>query len=168
MISYQQLLGDAMLSVVKKVLKQIAQEGLDNNQSLYISFKTSDKDVKLSERIKQKYLDEITIVLQYQFKNLIVEENKFTVNIAFSGINETIEVPFSSVTSFIDPHSSFSLQFNQPTDKNKVIDSSEELSKSENTINISEISTNKDKNKKSTDKGQIVLIDKFRSKNSNG
>jgi uncharacterized protein len=111
MISYQDLLDEAMLGIVKKVLQHVQTHGLDNDQSFYISFCTDFPGVVLSKPVKAKYPKEITIVLQYQFRDLKVHDDKFTVNIAFGGVSETVAVPFHSLTSFVDPLENFSLQF---------------------------------------------------------
>lgn len=110
LVDYQALLDESMLSLIQKVLITAQEQGLGDDQSFYISFHTDLPEVVLSKRVKQLYPEEITIVLQYQFKNLMVLPDLFSVNIAFSGISETIEVPFHAITSFIDPIANFSIQ----------------------------------------------------------
>ncbi len=104
-------MNEAVLGVFKKVLLEIQNKGINNNQALYISFFTNFKDVVLSESIKKQYPKEITIVLQHQFKDLKVIEDKFSVQIAFKGSNESIEIPFNSITNFLDPIANFGFQF---------------------------------------------------------
>ncbi len=111
MTPYQELLDEAMLGIVRKVLLKAQLDGIEDEQSFYISFMTDHPDVEISKHVRSKYPNEITIVLQYQFRDLRVFDNKFTVNIAFGGIPETIIVPFAAITSFVDPSSNFSLQF---------------------------------------------------------
>lgn len=108
---YQELLDEAMLGIVKKVLSKVQFDGLDRDQSFYISFNTEHPDVKLSKHVRGKYPKEITIVLQYQYRDLEVFDDKFKVNIAFGGVPETIEVPFEAIVGFVDPSANFSLQF---------------------------------------------------------
>lgn len=117
-IDYQILLDEAMLDIVKKVLKQAQDEGLEDEQSFYISFRTDFPEVILSKSIKARYPKEITIVLQYQYKNLQVLQDSFSVNIAFNGISETIVIPFFALTSFSDPSADFSLRFRNFKNKN--------------------------------------------------
>lgn len=111
MTPYQELLDEAMLGIVRKVLLKAQLDGIEDEQSFYISFITDHPDVVLSKHVKSKYPSEITIVLQYQFRDLRVFEDKFTVNIAFGGVPETIVVPFGAITAFVDPSANFSLQF---------------------------------------------------------
>ena len=111
---YQSLMNEAVLNIIKKVLVAVQDKTIDSNQALYISFLTNFKGVVLSEAVKKQYPKEITIVLQHQFKNLKVSEDKFSVSIAFKGVIENIEVPFSSITNFLDPGANFGFQFALP------------------------------------------------------
>ena len=72
---------------------------------------TSAKGVKLSERVRARYPEEITIVLQYQFQDLVVKDSFFSLRLSFDGISEVIIVPYEAITSFADPTAKFSLQF---------------------------------------------------------
>ena len=130
-VNYQKFLDEAMLEVIKKVLLQVQNEGLQGEHSLYISFNTQDPLVRLSARMKQRYQREITVVLQHQFDNLIVESNNFSVGISFDGIHEHIKVPFRAITGFVDPSTKFSLQFKYPEN----IDLSDESAIQETFVN---------------------------------
>lgn len=168
-IDYQLLIDEAMLSIVRKVLRNTCETGLIGEQSFYISFKTDDSEVVLSRNIRQRYPKEITIVLQYQYKDLRVLEDRFSVNIAFSGLPENIVVPFSALTSFIDPIANFSLQFNRnKEDVDFEIETFE--SDSDNKTEIKQIKPKLSAKEKSfpNDKlqkaGEVIAIDKFRKK----
>jgi uncharacterized protein len=152
-IDYQALLDESMIDLVKKVLIIIQDQGLDEDQSFYVSFRTNLPDVVLSKRVRQQYPEEITIVLQYQFRDLYVLPDRFSVNIAFSGRPETIEIPFNSITSFVDPVANFSLQFRK-------YDQEADAALIESVAN--KIETEVDKPEKKA--GQIVAIDAFRKK----
>jgi len=168
-IDYQLLIDEAMLSIVKKVLINTCETGLIGEQSFYISFKTDDPEVVLSRSIRHKYPKEITIVLQYQFKDLRVLEDRLSVNIAFGGAPETIIVPFSALTSFIDPIANFSLQFNR--NKEDVdfkeeefaldLDNDKEIKRMKPKLATKAKSFPKDKLQKA---GEVIAIDKFRKK----
>lgn len=109
--NYRYLIDEAVLKVFKQILSDVQDNGLIGDQSFYISFRTNFRGVVLSNTMKQKYPKEITIVLQHQFSKLNVYDDKFTVNISFGGRAENIEVPFSSITSFLDPVANFGFQF---------------------------------------------------------
>jgi hypothetical protein len=165
-IDYQLLIDEAMLSIVRKVLISTCETGLIGEQSFYISFKTDDPEVVLSRNMRNKYPKEITIVLQYQFKDLRVSEDRFSVNIAFGGVPETIVVPFSVLTSFIDPIANFSLQFNRGKESVDLeseifaidLDNDKEI-KPKLAIKTKALPT--DKLQKA---GEVIAIDKFRKK----
>jgi hypothetical protein len=168
-IDYQLLIDEAMLSIVRKVLISICEKGLIGEQSFYISFKTDDSEVVLSRNMRNKYPKEITIVLQYQFKDLRVLEDRFSVNIAFGGVPETIVVPFSVLTSFIDPIANFSLQFNRG--KENVdwesetfatdLDNDKEIKRMQPKLATKTKALPEDKSQKA---GEVIAIDKFRKK----
>ena len=168
-IDYQLLIDEAMLSIVRKVLISTCETGLIGEQSFYISFKTDDSEVVLSRNMRNKYPKEITIVLQYQFKDLRVLEDRFFVNIAFGGVPETIVVPFSVLTSFIDPIANFSLQFNRG--KENVdwesetfatdLDNDKEIKRMQPKLATKTKALPKDKLQKA---GEVIAIDKFRKK----
>lgn len=168
-INYQYLIDEAMLEIVRKVLLEVQDYGLSTDRCLYISFYTNHPSVILSKKVKQSYPKEITIVLQHQFKNLQVKKGKFSVNLAFHGIPETIEVPFSALTGFADPLENFSIQF-----KNNDSESHEKLTKSSSpSIDANNHFIEKEKNKdiehnasiEEKKPGEIIEIDKFRKKN---
>ena len=168
-IDYQLLIDEAMLSIVRKVLINTSESGLIGEQSFYISFKTDDPEVVLSRNMRNKYPKEITIVLQYQFKDLRVLEDRFSVNIAFGGVPETIVVPFSVLTSFIDPVANFSLQFNRNKEdvdfKEETfdldLDNDKEIKRMKPKLATNTKAFPKDKVQKA---GEVIAIDKFRKK----
>lgn len=162
-IDYQILIDEAMLDIVKKILKQAQEEGLESEQSLYVSFRTDFSEVILSKSIKARYPKEITIVLQYQYKNLQVLQDSFSVNIAFNGISETIEIPFFALTSFADPSADFSLQFRSIKNKNNRFKKSAamELSKMSPKAGKKQVNQKTDIQKEA---GKVVSLEQFRNK----
>ena len=61
--------------------------------------------------LKERFPKEMTIVLQYQFDELVVEDDFFSVLLSFNGRPEKLVVPFKSLISFADPSEEFMLQF---------------------------------------------------------
>ncbi len=120
MIDYPQIVDIAMRKIVRNVLRIVQAEGLQGDHHLFISFDTKAPGVHLSERMKKRYTEEITIVLQYQFEDLIVETNKFSVSLYFDNIKENVVVPFNALTSFADPSVKFSLQFIDQEDEHHI------------------------------------------------
>jgi uncharacterized protein len=114
-IRYDVLARDALRGVVRKVLSDAATHGLPGEHHFFITFISTAEGVKLSPRLLAQYPDEMTIILQHQFWDLVVQEDRFEVGLSFGGIPERLAVPFSAIKSFVDPSVQFGLQF-EPSD----------------------------------------------------
>ncbi|WP_407178953.1 SspB family protein [Bradyrhizobium sp. STM 3562] len=112
-IRYDVLARDALRGVLRKVLSDAAAHGLPGEHHFFITFISSAEGVKLSPRLLAQYPDEMTIILQHQFWDLVVYEDRFEVGLSFGGIPERLAVPFSAITSFFDPSVQFGLKFEQ-------------------------------------------------------
>ena len=111
LIRYDVLVQDALRNVVRKVVTEAARAGLPGEHHFFIAFDTNAPGVRVSTRIKEKYPDEMTIVLQHQFWDLVVSETAFEVGLSFDGISEKLHVPFTAIKGFFDPSVQFGLQF---------------------------------------------------------
>ncbi|PPC85966.1 MAG: hypothetical protein CTY31_09865 [Hyphomicrobium sp.] len=114
-IDYEALQQDAMRGVVRAVLQQTVKNGLPGDHHFYVSFLTQAPGVILSKRLKEKYPQEMTIVLQHRFWDLIVTDERFEVKLTFDGIPERLVVPYNAIKVFIDPSVRFGLQFDDAT-----------------------------------------------------
>ncbi|GLK82222.1 SspB family protein [Ancylobacter defluvii] len=114
LIRYDLLVQEALRAVVRRVLTDVARDGLPGDHHLYVSFDTCAPGVRLSPRLKDKYPEEMTIVLQHQFWDLVVTELFFEVGLSFNGIPERLHVPFDALKGFFDPSVKFGLQFEPP------------------------------------------------------
>jgi uncharacterized protein len=110
-IRYDLLVQDALKGVVRKVLSDAARDGLTGEHHFYISFRTDFPGARLSDRLHEKYPQEMTIVLQHQFWDLDVTEHGFEVGLSFSGVPERLQIPFDALTGFFDPSVKFGLKF---------------------------------------------------------
>lgn len=108
---YDELVQRALISVVRDVLENVSKNGLSDNHHFYVRFRTDHPGVKIPSYLKKQHPEEIMIVIQYQFWNLNVYNDRFTVDLSFSGCQETLEIPFSALTAFVDPSVKFALQF---------------------------------------------------------
>ncbi|HEX2725584.1 MAG TPA: ClpXP protease specificity-enhancing factor SspB [Beijerinckiaceae bacterium] len=111
LIRYDLLVQEALKGVVRKVLSEAAKDGLPGDHHFYVSFRTDFPGAKVSARLREKYPQEMTIVLQHQFWDLIISEQQFEVGLSFSGVPEKLVVPFDAVTGFFDPSVQFGLKF---------------------------------------------------------
>jgi hypothetical protein len=110
-IRYDILTQDALRGVVRTVLADAAAKGLPGEHHFFISFDTQAEGVRLSPRLKAQYPKEMTIVLQHQFWDLVVNNQGFEVGLSFNGVPERLVVPFLAITGFVDPSVQFGLQF---------------------------------------------------------
>ena len=111
LIRYDLLVQDALKSVVRKVLGEAGRDGLPGEHHFYISFRTDFPGVRLSSRLREKYPQEMTIVLQHQFWDLAATEHAIEVGLSFSGVPERLLIPFDALTGFFDPSVQFGLKF---------------------------------------------------------
>jgi hypothetical protein len=116
LIRYDLLAQDALRGVVRKVLADVATRGLPGEHHFFVSFDTRAEGVKISDRLRGKYPEELTIVLQHQFWDLVVNDDHFEVGVSFNGIPERLTVPFAAIKGFFDPSVQFGLQFELATE----------------------------------------------------
>jgi hypothetical protein len=130
---YDELVQKALISVVKETLTEVADNGLPGDHHFYIRFRTDHPKVQVPTFLKERHPEEVMIVIQYQFWNLKVLPDRFSVELSFNGMRETLLVPFSALTAFVDPSVKFALQFTPsfgskeptPTDSKKTFIKSE-------------------------------------------
>jgi uncharacterized protein len=110
-IRYDILTQDALRGVVRTVLEDAARNGLPGEHHFYVAFDTRAEGVKLSQRMRAQYPEEMTVVLQHQFWDLVVADDQFEVGLSFGGVPERVVVPFAAIKSFVDPSVQFGVQF---------------------------------------------------------
>jgi hypothetical protein len=109
-LSYERMVERALRSVVIDALGQVAEYGLPGTHHLYITFATKHPDVDIPDHLHKKFPKEMTIVLQHQFWDLILEDDRFMVNLSFNDIQERLIVPYPAIKAFADPSVNFGLQ----------------------------------------------------------
>ena len=110
-IDYEALAQDALRGIVRAVLLRVATSGLPGDHHLYIAFATRAPGVVVSRRLRERYPEEMTIVLQHQFSRLTVNEERFEVTLSFDNVPERLSVPIRAIRKFFDPSVPFGLQF---------------------------------------------------------
>src|SRR3989442_14970714 len=103
LIRYDLLVQDAVRGVVRKVLSDVARDGIPGEHHFYIGFRTHARGVRLSTRMRELYPDEMTIVLQHQFWDLSVAEQAFEFGLSFHNIPEMLLIPFYMLSHFVVP-----------------------------------------------------------------
>ena len=116
-LNYEMLVEDSLRMVVRSALRITEMSGLPGETHFYIGFKTSFAGVTMDEALRADHPESITIVIQHQFSDLLVEDDQFTITLFFGGRPSTMTVPFAAITSFNDPSVGFGLQFEMPDDE---------------------------------------------------
>jgi hypothetical protein len=115
-IRYDLLTQQALRGVVRNVLADAAKKGLPGDHHFYVTFDTRADGVRISDRLRAQYPEEMTIILQHQFWDLAVNDGAFDVGLSFGGIPEKLTVPFDAINGFFDPSVQFGLQFEEVTE----------------------------------------------------
>ncbi|MER8952452.1 SspB family protein [Mesorhizobium sp. M0833] len=115
-IRYDILAQEALRGVMRKVLAEVARTGLPGNHHFFITFLTGAPGVRVSSRLRERYPEQMTIVIQFQYWDLKVSDTGFEVGLSFSDVPEKLEIPFSAVRGFYDPSVNFELEFDVKTD----------------------------------------------------
>lgn len=162
-IDYEHLVQESLRNVIRTVLEQTEKHGLPGDHHFYISFATMHPDVDMPDYLKVEYPEEITIVLQHEFWDLVVEEERFSLTLCFNDMQERISIPFSAIVSFVDPSVKFGLQFT-PTIHERLSTKKTKRIKADPT---STKKKTKDKSNKSSEPSlgsNVVTLDSFRKK----
>ena len=112
-LNYELLVEDALRSVVRTSLGIVEKAGLPGETHFYISFSTTHPGVEISDDLRTKHPENMTIVLQHQFGDLKVGSEEFSITLFFAGKPSPMIIPFQSITSFNDPSVGFGLQFGE-------------------------------------------------------
>ena len=150
-INYAQMMQKAMQGLMIDVLKKTSINGLPGNHHYFISFKTKSEGVIVADWIKERYPEEMTIVIQHWFDNLNVNDNYFSITLNFGDNPENLTIPWDSILTFVDPSVEFGLRFED--EENKYNDTHEEIPES-NMVVIEE----------EDNVAEIVNLDSFRKK----
>lgn len=159
-LRYDRMVENALRSVVRQALEEVIDHGLPGDHHFYITFLTEYPGVDIPEYLKERYPGEMTIVLQYQFKDLYVDDEIMAVTLSFNNVPEKLTVPMAAISIFADPSVNFALQF-QPMDE--AAGPAEDLGLPGDIEEMGE-----EEPKKSGDddeaKGEVVSLDQFRKK----
>ncbi len=138
LIRYDVLTQEALRDVIRKVLEEVASSGLPGEHHFFITFRTDHPSVRLSARMRERYPEKMTIVIQHSFWDLKITDTYFEIDLSFDDILERLRVPFSSLKGFFDPHVKFGVQFDADcleaanADVEMVLESSDDDGESEN------------------------------------
>lgn len=121
-IDYGELMQMALRGVMQSALDIAAEQGLPGDHHYYITFMTEHPGVEVGEHLKAQYADEMTVVMQHQYDDLLVDKDGFAVTLRFNRRPERLVIPFDAVTAFVDPSVNFALHFQPQGDGNATED----------------------------------------------
>jgi hypothetical protein len=111
-IGYQLLTQAALKGVVRAALEKAAKlQNLPGEHHFYVTFRTRTQGVQMADYLKDKFPDEMTIVIQHQYWDFEVHEDRFEIILKFGGVPQHLRIPFAAVSRFFDPSVNFGLQF---------------------------------------------------------
>jgi len=164
-IRYDVLARDALRGVLRRVLADAAEHGLPGEHHFFITFLSTAEGVKLSPRLLAQYPEEMTVILQHQFWDLVVTDDRFEVGLSFGGIPERLVVPFNAIKSFFDPSVQFGLQFEAADADAETPAPSLPAVPAPAALPIATASAeNQDETAKPSEGAEVVRLDRFRKK----
>jgi uncharacterized protein len=169
-IEYGRLVEQALRTVVRDVLRRVAEEGVFGSHHFFITFRTDDPGVEIADYLRERYPGEMTIVLQYQFWDLEVGEEGFAVTLSFNNLPERLRIPFSALKVFADPGAEFGLQFTIEPEERIVAMPGTERDAAETPAGLAradapaEPDSRRDSNGGEGAGAEIVTLDRFRRK----
>jgi len=116
-INYAELMHNAMRGLMADLLRKIGQDGLPGEHHFFICFDTTHPGVDIAEWLRERYPEEMTIVIQHWFDNLVVLDDRFSISLNFNDTPEPLVIPFDAIKTFVDPTVEFGLRFDQDEDE---------------------------------------------------
>ena len=154
-LDYGSLMHRAMRGLIFNVLEQVRDHGLPGNHHFFITFDTTHPDVQLADWLKDRYPEEMTVVIQHWFDNLEVRDDGFSITLNFGDQPEPIQIPFDAIQTFVDPSVEFGLRF-----ENQDMDEIEEEAEADETAPSAEATETSDAEPRQ--EAEVVSLDQFR------
>ena len=172
-IDYDTRVQSALRSVVREVLRDTAEYGLQGDHHFYVAFKTQAEGVDIPAHLASRFPDEMTIVIQHKFWGLNVYDDHFEIGLSFNQKPEHLSIPFDAVLGFVDPSVQFALQFHDDdyASLQEGVDDLDALADDEDTMTSRELlqtasapESNSDSDSDSDNNSKVVTLDAFRRK----
>ena len=162
-IRYDILAQDALRGVIRKVLTEVAATTrLPGDHHFFITFLTGAPGVRISQQLKAKYAEQMTIVIQHQFWDMKVTETQFEIGLSFSDTPEKLVVPFNAIRGFYDPSVNFELEFDVPLAEDEEVTEAE-ITAYPGAAEGKPVATSEEKKSDEEKKpGSVVSLDAFR------
>lgn len=158
-IDYKQIMQSASLHAIRDVLSGVSKTGLPGNHHFYITFDTNHPDSEISKSLKERYPDEMTIVIENWYENLIVENLSFSITLNFGNVPEIMKIPFDAIKSFVDPSVEFGLSFSNKFSTKSELDINDQLDRD---TTSKESQSDEITKKADRQSGEVVSLESFR------
>ena len=158
---YDAWIEEALRGVIRRSLIYASENGLPGDHHFYLTFRTDEeaKGIEIPSSLKEEHPTEMTIVLQHQFDEMIVNEDAVWVTLQFNGKPERLRIPFDAMISFADPSVNFGLQLKSTNEKEEKFDHSD--------AHNADVQTNTETSYDVKTKevlGEVIALDAFRKK----
>jgi hypothetical protein len=166
-IRYDILAQDALRGVIRKVLSEVIATGsLPGDHHFFITFLTQAPGVKISQHLKAKYPEQMTIVVQNQFWDLKVTDSHFEIGLSFSDKPEKLVIPFNAIRGFYDPSVNFELEFDVSAGEEESEDNAELATfPAPQAFEVEVVATDAPSSDDPKPGASVVSLDAFRKKN---
>ncbi len=162
-LRYDRMVEQALRGVVRQAVEEVIETGLPGDHHFYITFMTDYPGVSIPSYLRDRYPGEMTIVLQYQFYDLEVDDEKLGVTLSFNNVPERLVIPLGAITIFADPSVNFALQF-QPLGEELDVSEFEDDEDGDDDPTSGGGGDKKAKKKGGGKTGEVVSLDQFRKK----
>ena len=161
-LDYGNIMNRAMRGFIKEVLQRVAVNGLPGEHHFFITLDTTHPDIEIADWLVTRYPEEITIVMQHWFENLVVQEDGFSVTLSFGDEPEPLYIPYASIITFVDPSVEFGVRFekNEEEDADEDLDPQETPERPLEVLGLNEPELKKPNS--DTQKADVVSLDSFR------
>ncbi|MCP5073090.1 MAG: hypothetical protein GY947_07325 [Rhodobacteraceae bacterium] len=116
-INYGNLMHRAMRGLMNELLCDIAANGLPGDHHFFITLDTTHPGVDIADWLRDRFPKEMTVVIQHEYEDLVVMDDRFSVSLSFGDQPEPLVIPFESIKTFVDPSVEFGLRFENHEDE---------------------------------------------------